>query len=324
MTKDPFYRNHKIRDAINQAIYDAMTTDSSIHLFGEGAMIKVHYDVPQIERDFADRVHTLPISEDSNLNFAVGASLVGVKPIVNVITADFLYRAMDSICNTAAKLNHVRAEGSAPKTIVVQAEFLTGGPTTGQRPEALFTHIPGLNVVLPSTPENAYNLMSAALNESRVTVFFEDRMLRDDLLSPQPQGGSWERRIRIFGRPENKPDILIISYGLTSQIVEVSLEKAQISGVDFYDLQVLYPLDWPNLCAFAELAGNVLVVEPDSAYGGIGAEIAAHLAEMLPGLRVARLGAPHETIPVNRPEQTSWVPTGEVILRRVKELRDGR
>ena len=133
-TKSPFSRSHLLRDASYQAVYDVMVTDPAVHLFGEGAEVKVHYDAPAIERDFPGRVHTLPISEDGNVNFAVGASLVGIKAIVDIISADFLYRAMDSIANTAAKLNFVMGPGREPSTIVIRAEFLLGGPTTGQRP----------------------------------------------------------------------------------------------------------------------------------------------------------------------------------------------
>ena len=174
-----FYRNHLLRDGINQAIYDAMQIDPSIYLFGEGAWVKARYDAPQILAEFRERIMTMPIAEDGSVNFAVGASLLGVKPVVDIITADFLYRCFDSIANTAAKLNFVQAEGEPPKTMVIRAEFLTGGPTTGQRPEALFAHIPGLNVVVPSTPRDAYGLMRTALQTPGVAIFFEDRMIAD-------------------------------------------------------------------------------------------------------------------------------------------------
>ena len=80
---DPFSRNRLIRDATFQAIQEEMALDGNIHLFGEGAHVKVHYDAPKIKEDFIDRVHTLPISEDGNTNFAVGAALLGVKPSVD-------------------------------------------------------------------------------------------------------------------------------------------------------------------------------------------------------------------------------------------------
>ena len=161
---DVWFRNGLIRSAVGRALHEAMVADPAIHLFGEGCAAKMHFDAPEIERDFPDRIHTLPISEDSNSNFAVGASLLGVKPVVDVITSDFLYRTFDSIANTAAKLNTVLAKGESPKTLLVRAEFLTAGPTTGARPEALFTHIPGVNVVVPSTPKDAYGLTLAALD----------------------------------------------------------------------------------------------------------------------------------------------------------------
>ncbi len=121
-------RNRLIRDGIYQAIYEQMKADPSIYLFGEGSHMKVHFDAPYIEKDFPSRIVTLPISEDGNTNFAVGTSLVGIKPIVDVISSDFLFRTMDSISNTAAKLNHVSADIDKPKTIVIRSEFFLGGP----------------------------------------------------------------------------------------------------------------------------------------------------------------------------------------------------
>src|ERR1700726_1709162 len=102
-----WFRNRLIRDGICRAIYEEMKKDSSVYLLGEGAHMKVHFDAPDIEAEFPNRIVTLPISEDGNTNFGVGAALMGVKPIVDVITSDFLFRTMDSICNTAAKINFV-------------------------------------------------------------------------------------------------------------------------------------------------------------------------------------------------------------------------
>ena len=121
----PFARNRLLRDASWQAVYDAMRLSPDLHVFGEGAQVKSHFDAPKIEADFPERVHTMPIAEDGGVNFAVGAALMGYTPLYDVISADFLFRAMDSIVNTAAKL-----EGH---TIVIRAETLIGGPTTGQR-----------------------------------------------------------------------------------------------------------------------------------------------------------------------------------------------
>jgi len=321
--KSPFNRNHAIRDAIGKAIYDQMGLDQSIHIFGEGAQVKVHYDAPDIERDFADRVHTLPISEDGNANFCVGASLLSIKPIYDLITADFLYRAMDSICNTAAKQNFLREDKS---TIVIRSEFLTGGPTTGQRPEALFTHIPGLNVVVPSTPRDAYGLMLTALMTPGVTLFFEDRMIEDGEFNEKvgcvqeaiPFGQS---RLCSMGK---RGTTTILTYGLMRQVVQQALQPYEFNHdyyadeypmlCDIIDLRCLYPIDWAFIKKMLERTGKLLIVEPDVIYGGVGAEIAATIAEEMPHVRVKRLGAPRATIPASKSLHDRMLPTREAII----------
>lgn len=324
----PFTRNHLLRDAIGQAMYEAMEQDSSLHLFGEGAHMKAHYDTPKIEADFSDRVHTLPISEDGNTNFAVGASLLGVKPIVDVISADFLYRTMDSICNTAAKLNFV---SDPPKTIVIRAEFLLGGPSTGQRPEALFAHIPGLNVIIPSTPRDAYELMWTALETPGVTLFFEDRMIEDTEWSST--GQDWKRSHVPLGASAwchkgKRATTTIVTYGLMRQVVERALKPFSFNG-DYYaedynmlcdviDLRSLYPIHWSFIIKLLERTGRLLIVEPDVQYGGIGAEIAATIVEKMPQCRIKRLGAPRVTIPASMSLHAQMLPTEEDIIRVIK------
>ena len=328
----PFARNHLIRDASWQAVYDAMRQNPSVYVFGEGAWVKAHYDAPQILKEFPDRIVTMPISEDGNVNFAVGASLLGVKPVVDVITADFLYRAMDSIANTAAKVNFVRPD-QPPSTIVIRAEFLTGGPTTGQRPEALFTHIPGLNVVIPSNARDAYGLMLTALDTPGVTLFFEDRMIRDDLITqhngplwlaaktPIPLGcASWRKRGLRSG-------VTVVSYGLMLQQTEQVLSSWKFDGdyysenndlgVDLIDLRSIYPLDWNCIRKMLERTGRLLIIEPDVQYAGIGAEIAATIAEVMPEVRVKRLGGKRATIPAAQSLHGEMMPTEEQIVDAV-------
>ena len=315
--REPWSRNHLLRDAIGQAIYDRMVSDPSVHLFGEGCHVKVHYDAPNIERDFSDRVHTLPISEDGNVNFAVGASLLGVKPVVDVITADFLYRAMDSICNTAAKMNFVRPDQS-PSTIVIRAEFLTGGPTTGQRPEALFTHIPGLNVVIPSTPRDAYGLMRTALDTPGVTLVFEDRMIEDGLIeehdrrcyAPIGIGYAHERQHGDF-----QPDATVVVYGLMRQVVEKAL--GSVLNIDLLDLRTIYPIDWSQIKFSVQRSRKLLIVEPDVQYGGVGAEIAATIAQELPGVQVKRLGGRRQTIPAAMEQHHKMMPSEDEVRHAV-------
>ena len=314
--RDIWFRNRLLRDAIGQAIYDEMKVGPNIHLFGEGAHMKVHFDAPQIEADFSERIHTMPISEDGNMNFAVGASLAGVKPVVDVIAGDFFYRCMDSIANTASKLNVMRP-GEEPRTIVIRGEVMIGGPTTGQRPEAIFAHMPGVNVMLPSTPRDAYRMMREALNNPGVTVFFEDRMVKD---SDVKNDDAWDvpQHEPALRRYKSRAALTIASYGVCRQIVENALDRYDLRAINVFDLMYLYPLGdlWP----LVEDTRNLLIVEPDIVYGGIGAEIVAKVAERFPGAIVKRLGAPRETITANYDDHYKYLPSEEEVIRATRSF----
>lgn len=327
---NPFARNHLVRDGINQAIYEAMKQDPSIYLYGEGAWVKQFYDAPQIYKEFPERIVTMPICEDGSTNFAVGASLLGVKPIINVISGDFLFRAMDSIVNTAAKLNFTGAD----HTIVIQAEFLLGGPTTGQRNESLFTHIPGLNVILPSTPHQAYVLMRTALEEPGITLFVEDRMIRDDgewepgdlrLTKEAASLGSCDWRLK-----GGRGNTTILTYGVMRQVVERALKPFKFNAdyfgddyalcCDVLDLCSLYPLPWDFIKKMLERTGKLLIVEPDITYGGIGAEIVARIAEEMPDVRVKRLGARRTITPAASSLHAQLLPTEEDVIAAIRAI----
>jgi len=291
--------------------------------------MKIHFDSPQIEKEFPDRVITLPISEDANTNFAVGMALAGVKPIVDVITADFLYRTMDSICNTIPKEHFT----SAPKTIIIRSEFMTASPTTGQRPEALFTHIPDLNVVVPSNPLDAHGLMDTVLETKGATLFFEDRMIEDKTTKPEdmdtyldiiPLG---KGKIRRRGH-----ELTIVSYALTLRMLDLLFEKENLE-YELIDLRSIYPVDYDLIADSVNKTCALLIVEPDVTYSGVGAEIACEISERcffvegtqpfpVENLRhpVKRLGAPRTTIPASRSLHDYLLPSEKRILEVAKEL----
>lgn len=319
-----WFRNRLVRDGIYQAIYERMKVDPSIFLFGEGAHMKVHFDAPNIEKEFSNRVVTLPISEDGNTNFAIGTSLVGVKPIVDVISSDFLFRTMDSICNTAAKLSYVSEVSGHPKTIVVRSEFLFGGPTSGQRLESLFTRIPGLNVVIPSNPKDALGLMRTALERSGVTIFFEDRMISDATTKSSDMLDGSSEKIP-FGKGKVRKagnSLTVISYATTLREIE-SLIDANEFDCELIDLRCLYPLDYQTICDSVRRTGKVLIVEPDVVFSGIGAEIGAYIAEScFSSLKapIKRLGAPRSIIPVSMDMHKFMLPSKEEITKAIKEM----
>lgn len=315
--KDPWFRNRLIRDGIYRAIHEGMRARPEIYIMGEGSHMKVHFDAKDIEAEFPDRIITLPISEDANSNFAVGMSLAGLVPIVDVISSDFLYRTMDAICNTMAKSGAVGRR----KTMIVRAEFMTGGPTSGQRIEALFAHIPGLRIAVPSNPQDAYGLMAEALKHRGVTIFFEDRMIED---ASTPSELKLEARddgflgARVSKLCADMGDVTVVSYGLTCRTAELCLQGRNATVID---LRTLYPLDMATIYERLNLSRRLLVIEPDVQFMGIGAEICADIAEHLPGCVVRRLGAPRATIPASRELHEKIVPSAEEIVRAVEEMR---
>lgn len=313
---DPWFRNHFVRDAICKAIYDRMAVDGSLYLIGEGGKLKVHYDAKMIERDFPDRVLTLPISEDANQGMAVGMSLAGLHVVNDIITSDFLTRAMDSIVNTTAKVNFFHYND--PKTLVIRAETLMACATAGQRFENLFPHVAGLNVVMPSNPKDAYGLMITALTNPYVSLFFEDRMLLDSqlepLVDPVPAIPFGEANIVNSGTR-----LTIISYALTLQRA-MSVIKQTGHDVDVIDLRTIYPVDWATILQSVKKTNKLLIIEPDIEYMGVGAEIAAHVAERLQPVLIRRLGSPRETISSSRKINENFIPSEAIIQQKIEEM----
>ena len=237
-------------------------------------------------------------------------------PVVDIITADFIYRAFDSIANTCAKMGEV---GEA-RTMVIRAEFMTGGPTTGQRPEALFCHVPGLNVVVPSNPADAYGLTASALEHPGVTLLFEDRMIADATTSDHDvfEGGYLHERPLGSAYIRNPGSRLTVaSYGLTLRQLD-----GLLAGKDYelIDLRTLYPLDMATVVTSVRRTHALLFVEPDVQHGGVGAEVVAAVAEAVPGCRVARLGAPRVGIPASRDLHHHMQPSDEEILRKAAAM----
>ena len=304
--KNPWHRNRLIRDGIYAAIQEKMKADDRIYLLGEGSHMKIHVDAPSIEKQFPLRIITMPISEDANSNFAVGMSLAGLVPIVDVISSDFLFRTMDAICNTMAKMETV---GKA-RTIVVRAEFMTGGPTSGQRIEAMFTHVPGLTVVVPSDGASAERLMHEALDRKGVTIFFEDRMIEDDDLRAFPASVA-----------PVAPRVTMVSYGYTRVLCQQAIASDEQDDVELIDLPVLAPLNLDAVLSSVRRTQNLIIVEPGQLFMGIGAEIKSQVLSLFPRANVQRIGAPTITIPASRDLHDCLAPKISQLQDRISEAR---
>lgn len=308
------------------AIYEKMKSDPMVYILGEGAHMKVHFDAPYIEKEFSERVVTWPIAEDSGINFSLGASLLGVKPIFDVITGDFLYRVMDSVCNTCATTTHILGAEASP--IIIRAEFLLFAPSTGQRLEALFGHIPNLNVVVPSNQLDAYCLMLDALHRKEVTMFFEDRMVLDALMKPSDKLDFVPRRNPCTigeSRVRRKGSgLTVVSYAVTLQRTEKLLDEHPEWDIELVDLMTVKPFDRETILRSVIQTHKLLMVEPDIVTGGVGAEVVAVIAEAMgrqgSPLKVKRIGAPMRTIPASPHLHDLVIPNEERIESAIREM----
>src|SRR5712692_7780479 len=166
-----------IRTATLRAISDCMEKDSSIFILGEGSRVKYSFDYPQVLRRFPERVLTAPVAEGGITGVALGASLEGMRPVVDLTFNDLALRAMDEIINHVAKV-HFMSGGKLRARMVIKADFnRPENAQSGNRLEALFLHTPGLKVAIPSTPSDAYYFMRFALRGDDPFLLYEDRII---------------------------------------------------------------------------------------------------------------------------------------------------
>jgi pyruvate/2-oxoglutarate/acetoin dehydrogenase E1 component len=244
----------------------------------------------------------------------------------DVITSDFLYRVMDSVCNTCATTNHILGEQAGP--IIIRGEFLLFAPSTGQRNEALFAHVPNLNVVVPSNPIDAYYLMQDALGRKEVTVFYEDRMIEDvrtkpdDRLDHNPRSPAC--KIGEAGVRRNGNRLTVVSYALTAQRTERVLDENGGLDVELIDLRTVKPFDRQTVLNSVKKTRKLLLIEPDIVTGGIGAEVVASVTEATSKLgldvKVRRIGAPLRTIPASPALHDMFIPNTARIEREIRRM----
>ena len=323
-------QNLNYAEAVNAALHRAMTHLPDTILFGEdvakpGGVFGV---TKNLRQQFADRVFDTPISESAILGAAVGAAMLGRRPIVEIMWIDFSLVALDQIVNQAANVRYVSAGRlQAPLTIRTQQGALPGSCAQhSQNLEALFAHIPGVLVGLPSTPQDAHDMLLSAIHADDPALIIEHRGLyfgpkvevRLDGPVP-PVGGARVRR--------NGQHATIVSWGAMMQKVLDAASALEMEGisVEVIDLRWLTPLDWPTVLASVTKTSRLLIVHEANVTGGFGAEIAARAADeavyFLAG-PVRRLGVPDSRIPAAPHLQDALIPGVASIVAAVRSLLD--
>jgi acetoin:2,6-dichlorophenolindophenol oxidoreductase subunit beta len=312
--------------AINRALIDAMTQDSSVVLFGEdvadaGGPFGVTRGL--LKKFGAERVRDTPISEATIVGAAVGAAMSGLRPVVEIMFMDFVTLAMDALVNQAAKARFMFG-GQVSVPMVVRMPHgggINAGPQHSQCLEAWLAHVPGLKVVCPSNVADAYALTRAAIDDNDPVVVIENKALyanKGDLPEPPPPVEIGKARIARPGK-----DVSIVTYGA---MVAPSLAAAEVlakEGVDaeVLDLRSLQPWDEAAVLASLSRTHRLVVCHEAVEAFGIGAEIVARLADIgfddLDGPLV-RVGAPFMPPPFAKSLEDWYRPDAGRIVAAVK------
>jgi len=315
-------------EAISRGMWEEMERDPSVFLLGEdiGAYGGAFKATRRFLEHFGpERVIDTPLSEAAIVGAAVGAALVGMRPIAEMQFADFVTCGFNQLVTNAAK-THYRWHLPVPMVVRLPGGgYIHGGPYHSTCPEAWFFHVPGLKIVAPSTPYDAKGLMKAAVRDSNPVLFLEFKYLYRRIKGEVPDN---DYLVEI-GKGEVKregTDIAVITYGTT---LHSALEAASILSREdslearVVDLRSLAPLDTELILDAVKATGKVLIVHEDNLTGGIGGEIAALIAEHAfrsldaPVRRLAALDTP---VPFAPPLEEYVLPDTRKIVAALREL----
>ncbi len=315
-------------EAISNALIHEMELDPDVIIMGEdvappfGGAFKVTKAAG--ERFGARRVRNMPMTESAFIGAASGMALMGMRPVVEVQFADFITTGFDSIVQFAAN-THYRWGGRIPWVIRAPSDGgLRAGPFHSQNPEAWFVHSPGLKVVAPSTPADAYGLLLAAIRDDNPVIYFESKPLYRSLRGPILGGDSpIEIGRAAIARPGR--DCSIITYGAMRHEAISAADALADEGieVEVIDLRTLKPLDTNTVLESVARTSRALVVHAANKMAGLGAEIAAVIAdECFQHLDapVKRLGGLDIPVPFSPPLEDAYRPNSTKIAEACRRL----
>lgn len=313
-------------EAIRDGLREEMARDPTVYILGEDVAVGGPFGVTRdLAQQFGEkRVVNTPISEGTVVGLAVGAAILGFRPVVEIMFMDFITLAMDQLINHAAKLHYMSGgQLRVPLTIRVQGGAVgSAGAHHSQIFEAWFHHVPGLKVVMPSNPADAKGLLKAAIHDNNPVLYIEHRGLywtrgevpEDDYIVP----------IGVATTPRTGRDVTILAL---SKMVSLALEAAEAlasEGIsaEVIDPRTLCPLDLETIAASVRKTSRLIVVHEAVQKGGAGAEIAAQVQEeVLDYLDspILRVGAPFAPVPYSTLLEKQFVPGKEQIVDAVRK-----
>ncbi|MDP9147744.1 MAG: alpha-ketoacid dehydrogenase subunit beta [Acidobacteriota bacterium] len=314
--------------AVREALAEEMRRDPTVCIIGEdvaeaGTPFKVLSGL--VEEFGKERVIDTPISEAGFTGVGVGAAMTGMRPVVDIMFGDFLTLTMDQMVNQAAKV-HYMSGGKWKVPMVLRTTLGATRRSAAQHSQSLhawFSHVPGLKVVLPSTPYDAKGLLKTAIRDENPVVFFEDKMMYKTK-GPVPES-DYTIPFGVADIKRTGEDVTIVG---TSSMVQVALGAAAMLeeigiSAEVIDPRTTWPLDEATLIASAKKTSRAIVV--DEGYGryGVTAEIASVIAEgafFNLEAPVKRMGAMHVPIPFSPPLEDVTVPTEQTVFEVARKL----
>ncbi len=329
--------------AINSALEVTMQRDANVVVFGEdvGYFGGVFRATAGLQKKFGKtRCFDTPISEGGILGTAIGMGVYGLRPVVEIQFADYIYPAFDQLVSEAARLRH-RSGGEFNAPITVRSPCgggIFGGQTHSQSPEGIFTHVSGLKTLMPSNPYDAKGMLIAAIEDDDPVMFFEpkriyngpfdghhDRPLQPWSKFPQSEVPEGYYRIDIgkaaITRPGN--DLTLLAYGTMVHVCAAAVEESGVDG-EIIDLRSLLPIDLDTIVESVKKTGRCIIVHEATRTGGFGAELSALVQEHCfnhleaPIARVSGWGTPY-------PHAFEWeyFPGAERDGRAIKQVMEG-
>src|SRR5437867_4482059 len=324
----PETRELTMAEAVREAMAEEMSSDPRVFICGEdiaeaGTVFKVLTGL--VEEFGTERVLDTPISEAGFTGIAVGAAMTGMRPVVDIMFGDFSTLVMDQMVNQAAKI-HYMSGGKLKAPMVLRTTLGAGRRSAAQHSQSLhawFSHVPGLKVVIPSTPYDAKGLMKTAIRDDNPVAFFEDKMMYR-LQGPVPEE---EYTIPLGVADVKRPgtDVTLIA---TSSMVHVALsaaEKLHEIGIEaeVIDPRTLYPLDKEALIESAKKTSRAIIIDEGYERYGVTAEIAAVIADgafYYLDAPVKRMGAMDVPIPFSPGLEDLTIPSETQVVEMAKTL----
>jgi pyruvate dehydrogenase E1 component beta subunit len=330
-----------IAEALRDGIAEEMRRDPTVFCIGEDIGVPGGWGgaftvTLGLEKEFSERMINTPIAELGFFGVAVGAAITGMRPIADVQYGDFLFLASDQIINNAAKLRYMSGGKLAVPMVMRAPVGATGrGSQHAQNMERFFIGAPGLKIVAPSNAYDAKGLLKAAVRDDNPVMIFEHKLLygsKGARAEPGAVDATREIPDEDFTVRLDKAavlraggDVTIVAWLLMAHFSMQAAARLAADGIEaeVIDARSLSPLDWTTLAGSACRTGRVVIVEEGPKTGGVGAEIAAGLAERCPGARIERVASPDIPVPFTPVLENAYRPDAARIEQAARRLAVG-